>query len=254
MRKLFTSVAATVLAFGLSAPAHASTVSFTGTLAVALATLPPIAVTATGTADVTGLGTSITALSLSGGTFSTTVTIAITDPAAAPITQVIASVTNGAGSFSTIPGADINNNFATDLTGTGSGTMGIQGASKVGIFAGPLVNLTVPFTSGGNGVGLGGNIVTATSPVGIGVSVRGAPWTTGTATVGTATAMGFVTGNSIQLVSPTFISITGAGTGVAVLPAFGVLTLSFVPEPGTLLLLASGVAGLAVLGRKRMSK
>ena len=249
MRKLLTFGAAALLAFGLAGPAHAVPTPFSGTLTVVLGTLPPITVATTGTANVTFSGSNITAISLAGGSFATSVVIPVTDPAAAPITQVAANVTNGAGSFSTIPGANINNNFVTNLTGAGSGPMAVQGVAKVGLFPGPLANLSVPFTSGGvNGVGLGGNLVTA-SAFGVGVSVRGAPWTTGTASVGTATVMGFVSGNTVQLVSPTFISTTIGAS--AVLPAFAVLTLSFVPEPGTLLLLASGVAGLVLLGRKR---
>ncbi len=251
MRKLFISCAAAVLAFGLSVPAHATTLPFSGTLSVILATLPPIATVASGSGNVTISGGNITAITLAGGTFSTSVVIPITDPAAAPITQIAATVKNGAGNFA-ITGANINNNFVTNLTGVGDGPMGVGGVAKVGLFPGPLANLSVPFTSGGvNGTGLGGNLVTA-SGFGIGVSVRGAPWTTGTASIGTATAMGFVSGNTVTLVSPTFISTTIGAS--AVLPAFAVLTLQFVPEPGTLLLLASGVAGLAVLGRKRMSK
>ena len=35
---------------------------------------------------------------------------------------------------------------------------------------------------------------------------------------------------------------------------FGFLTLHFIPEPGMLLLLGSGVAGLVLLGRHRMRK
>jgi len=38
-----------------------------------------------------------------------------------------------------------------------------------------------------------------------------------------------------------------------VLPAFGILTLNFVPEPGTLVLLGSGIAGLVMFGRSRRS-
>ncbi len=37
-------------------------------------------------------------------------------------------------------------------------------------------------------------------------------------------------------------------------PLFVSMTLNFVPEPGTLLLLGSGIAGLAIVGRKRMSR
>jgi hypothetical protein len=49
------------------------------------------------------------------------------------------------------------------------------------------------------------------------------------------------------LVSPTKIFTNIAGT----LAAFGVLSLTYVPEPGTLLLLGLGVAGLAAIGRRR---
>jgi PEP-CTERM motif len=49
----------------------------------------------------------------------------------------------------------------------------------------------------------------------------------------------------------------GSGTtnltgGFLILVVLGTLSLNFVPEPSTLLLLGSGVAGFAALGRQRM--
>jgi hypothetical protein len=47
---------------------------------------------------------------------------------------------------------------------------------------------------------------------------------------------------SVQLVAPVSIKLLGGGLGT--LPAIGVLELQFVPEPGTLLLVGAGLAGL----------
>ena len=58
----------------------------------------------------------------------------------------------------------------------------------------------------------------------------------------------------IQFVTPTQVT-TNITTGSALRTSAGIrLPLRFVPEPGLLLLLGSGVAGLALLGRQRMRK
>jgi hypothetical protein len=54
---------------------------------------------------------------------------------------------------------------------------------------------------------------------------------------------------TLVLVSPTVVNLGALGT----LASIATLTLTYVPEPGTLLLLATGVAGLAAIGRKRMA-
>ena len=55
---------------------------------------------------------------------------------------------------------------------------------------------------------------------------------------------------NVTIVTPIFIS-TNIGAS-AILPAFGILNLHFVPEPGTLMLLGSGIAGLVAFGRSRV--
>jgi hypothetical protein len=67
----------------------------------------------------------------------------------------------------------------------------------------------------------------------------------GTNALGSASSAGQVT-----LVSP--LRIDTAGLNVGIIPGYVAKTFVFVPEPGTVLLLVSGAAGLVFIGRKRM--
>ncbi len=57
-------------------------------------------------------------------------------------------------------------------------------------------------------------------------------------------------GGTVTMISPTRIDTGPLGSGV--IPGVFTQTFKFVPEPGTVLLLVSGAAGLVALGRKRM--
>jgi hypothetical protein len=128
----------------------------------------------------------------------------------------------------------------------------------------------VPLTGG---IGIGGTQFVTGS---VNITLQHTGWTTGTITVTTHSAdttavknvaSGSVhgpasgtsstvrTSGTIQLVTVTkaFTSLTGS---FPELPLFGTMTLhlaeSFsVPEPGTLVLLGAGVAGLIAVGRKK---
>ncbi|MCZ6782512.1 MAG: PEP-CTERM sorting domain-containing protein, partial [Proteobacteria bacterium] len=102
--------------------------------------------------------------------------------------------------------------------------------------------------------------------------VTGHLWTTGvgavTGVVVALTAAGTTTGfantatlagydnrtpdhqGTLLLVTPFRVLTNAAGN----LPGFGTQLLNFVPEPGTLLLIGSGIAGLAIVGRSKMRK
>jgi hypothetical protein len=157
------------------------------------------------------------------------------------------------------------------------------------LFPGCVNYLPIPITKAGSGAGIGGTITVNTFSVGGGLklSVVGQPWTLGVAThtgvpnritltvAGvitnrftihtTRTAQGFVHGpvsltsstakgsGVIQIVTPTSVT-TSLSPPNNFLPVFGIIRLHFIPEPGLILLLGSGIAGLVVLGRHRMRK
>src|SRR5690606_29310661 len=114
---------------------QAAPLAFNGSMAVQIASLPPIAIPGSGVADVT----SPSDFSLPGGTFATTeIVVPVTDPAAFPILGVQVTAANGTGTFS-----------------GGSGPMPILGQAKVCLFAPcetpPPANVSVPLSVVGAG-------------------------------------------------------------------------------------------------------
>jgi len=157
-------------------------------------------------------------------------------------------------------------------------TLPIAGIARICLlFAGCPSSTTVEVDlsqNGTRGVGIGGTITAGTSS-GFRVSFHHAPWQLAPATllqstmngVITAMATGYVrgplsntstaakTGGTIQLISPSQVFTEGVPGGYSDTQAlFTRLTLSFVPEPELSMLLGAGVAGLALLGRRRMRR
>jgi hypothetical protein len=129
------------------------------------------------------------------------------------------------------------------------------------------------------GVGIGGLITAGGGTDPIRVSLEGAPWTIKTATsidhltttggnqifeprVYKGFAHGPASGTTstaqpsgvVQLVTPSQVATNLTFGASAKLSSHIVTLIHFVPEPGLLLLLGSGVAGLALLGRKRLRR
>jgi hypothetical protein len=154
--------------------------------------------------------------------------------------------------------------------------MGLQGVAKIclGFASCEYANVSIPLTptAGGAGIGIGG---TQDVTGAVALTIQHAPWTVGqpVMTIHTPNTTisvpilpgGFAHGPAslasstaqpsgvVQLVtvSKAFTSLTGA---FPEMPVIGVLNLHFVPEPGTLALLATGVAGLAVHGRRKLRR
>ena len=222
----------------------AAELPFTGSLSLFITAVePPVTIAGSGVATVSGPGSHLATLALPASPFAATgVVLPITDPAAVPIYGFQLTAHNAAG---TIMG--------------GGGPIPLAGVAKICLFAPcpapPPANVTVPLSV----VGAGGGATVSTL---VNVTAIGAPWTIGTAAIGSITMMGFAHGPAsltsstaaasgvVQVVAPTFVS-TNIGSS-AVIAVFGVLSLHFVPEPGSMLLLASGLSALALAGRRRM--
>jgi hypothetical protein len=201
-----------------------------------LLTLPPTEFPATG---ATGSATGTLSATLGPGTaFAGTVTTTVPSTAAPPITAIQVQITNNA-----------------ELSWAGGPvSAAFGGVANVQAFGG-LTLLGIPLK-------LGSPSTLVTSHQGVTFTTIAAAWTAGATTVtglgpATVTYTAMATGSNgltpggqgaLVLVTPLKVISGVAGT----FSAFGVLTLTYVPEPGTLGLLGGGVLALAALGRRRL--
>jgi hypothetical protein len=273
--------------------ARAEKIAYHGTHTLEFSNLGQISVSVEGdgVADVVKSPTGhLTTLQLTqhfpGGRMSTV--IPITDPS---ISATIPSVHISSlrinpqaqgGIFAPISGA-----VGTSPTQLTRATMPLTGTIRMCLYyagcnSGAITQVLGQQTTSGayTGVGVGGTSTISTGGTGgIRVTVSGAPWTVGTVSVSNLTqsgavtiltAMGFahgpssntsttaLTGGVLQLVTASQVVTQGlpGGSNPNGDPSGQIhtLRLEFIPEPGLALLLGSGAAGLALLGRKRLKK
>jgi len=192
-------------------------------------------------------------------------------------------IEGGTGTFGAISGG------AASTAALSPNVMSIHGVVKVCLLSTVCsMNLSLPFTApttvngvpgtGLKGIGIGG-MHTIGGYGGIRMSLVHDPWTIKTmtmidqtTTVGGSRIFTEVTGKGwahapastttstaqpsgmVQLVTPTQIETNLPYGSSDKVTAAGSLMIRFVPEPGLLVLLGSGVAGLAILGRMRVRK
>ena len=291
MRRAFILLATGMLALGVGFSASARPLNFDGTLFTQTSTtLPVLSNTFAGVATVNNSAGAIPShlqtLQLKGSRLAggTTNMVAITDPIVAPngIASLRITAQLGTGTFAPISGG------AASTTVLVNNVLPIRGLSKVCLLSTTCTNfLPLQLTqhtpmSGIKGVGIGGFLTIGGGTNPIRISIEAAPWTIKTATridqittpmttMGVkvfinVTGMGFAHDPSsgttqtaqpsgvVQLISPMQIVTNLTAGSNAKLSQFSTLRIHFIPEPGMLLLLGSGVAGLVMLGRHRMRK
>ncbi len=252
MRKLLGLLLAAVFVLA-AAPTKAATLNYSGTFSFELGALPGLSFTG---------GETGVSVSSGGGHFSVSPSVFTTS------TALASSLFTG---VPTIDGLSFTFGNATGtFSGAGGGTMPLAGDAKVTLLKG-FATLTVPLSLVGAGgpvnplANTGGNTLTA-KLAGIYITATNARWTSNTAQltgitlqttgglfVNTVTRTGYDNRTAtshqgrVQMVSPLRVTTNVAGS----LAAFVTMTLDFVPEPGTLLLLGSGAVGLALIGMRR---
>jgi len=258
----------------IAAPAGAKTLDWHGTMDLEMWAGSGVTLQGSGVATVNDSsgGNHLSTLRIAGG-ISGSGTVPVTDPL---VTGQVKSVLGS--SMRLLTGTLTGISGAPPIA---KGALPVAGYMRVCLFATgcgvnlPL-NLTFATTNGGiSGVGVGG-LLTLGGNGAVRISIENAPWTLATASLvnqtvkggyTTLTRVGFVHGGAsatdsstaagsgvIQLVSPQQVSTAGVEGNSQKVANFSTLTLHFIPEPGLLLLIASGVVGLGLLGRSRLNK
>jgi len=254
------------LALGGAEVSSAASMSWEGTISVSLSSSQVLSVEASGEAVVIDNGNGFTLQTLRpiGNSFGTD-TVFLTDPEVPTIAAIRLEAGVGFGTLAPFdPLAPLSQPQLTKNSLPLYGTLKLCVLSSAcsGYFPIPLAS-----PSFGAAVGVGGLITIG--PGEIRISVEAAAWTLRDAAVTVETPSGsafqFVTsgsahgpysftgstaltGGQLSLVTPMLITSNQLDVAPA---AFARLTLRFVPEPGLLLLLASGASGLWILWRIR---
>ena len=274
MRKLIVLLAAMLIA----GQASAKTLDWSGTLVVDLGALNSLRMYGGGVAAVNNdwVGNHLDTLYLDGGITSSG-TIPVTDPETTGQIKAII-ITGTLGGKAPLPQtATLTGINATSMTIAGKNAIPLGGFTRVCILddtCNSYLPLDNTVNSGNTGVGVGG-VVTLGGAGTIRISIESGPWTLAPVTgvnqtvkggFITLSRQGFVHGaasadsstaaNSgvIQLIAPQSVTTYGILGNSTKLSLFMTMTLHFIPEPGLLLLLGSGVVGLGLLGRSRMKR
>jgi hypothetical protein len=287
VRKLFVLLGAALLVLGTSGTALASVLNWEGTNTLLLGDFPRTNdVRGGGVATINGTSSlgHLNSLRLvaSRGQIRGTFTQIVTDPDT--INNGIAAIqydqiAGGTGTVGPISGGVQSTTTLTQNTISLSGTVRICLVTTD--CADALVLELQQMTANGATIGVGiGGLLTVGADSNVKISIQAAPWTVKTVTLSdqiTTTGevnqttvpvqlQGFAhnaaSGTSstaapsgvVQLVTPSQVTTNLPLGSNKVIASGQTFFLHFIPEPGLLLLLGSGVAGLAVLGRHRMRK
>ena len=289
MRKCFVLVAAISLVLGAAGVAGAAPLNWEGSITFTIADIPSFHFGGGGVATVNDSAGVIPAhldtLRLKGsrGQIEGTDTQLLTDPETAGngLAAVIVQIAAGTGTFAPISGGAQSTSVLT------RNIMPVYGMAKICLLSTVCSQyLNMPFTqpttvngvpgTGINAIGVGG-LITAGGYGGMRISLEAAPWTIKTTTVtdhvtttggsriftqqtykGWAHAPASTTSSTaqvsgvVQLVTPGHITSNIPLGSNEKLGASAIMVMHFIPEPGLLLLLGSGVVGLGLLGRRRM--
>ena len=271
----FVTALVTALVIGFAGAAEARVLGFQGTLSLQVGSLAEIRVSGSGSAILNqstgGLGGPLNTIGIATPSLISGTVKGVSVTGISLLRSVEGTARLGTGVLAPISGGVSS---AGPLT---QNRLPVAGTVRLCfLFAGCGSFLPIPLTVGGTrGAGIGGLVTVNTFGAGgLKVSLLHAPWTVRTAVItgvptvsgGTSTlasvagfAHGPASGTSsildvngvVQLVAPTLVLTNQAS--LAAFPIYSVLTLRFVPEPGTLALFGLGIAGLGMGCRRRIA-